>query len=101
MNVYTYQAALYCEDCIAEIKSTLSEPENIDDDYSFDSDDYPKGPFIDGGGESDCPSHCDNCNVFLENPLTPDGYDYVKESLENNGDSEVLQTWRDFYEVWA
>jgi hypothetical protein len=39
----------------------------------YDSDDLPKGPYADGGGEADTPQHCDDCRRFLENPLTGDG----------------------------
>jgi hypothetical protein len=38
-------------------------------EHTYDSDKFPKGPLADGGGESDCPQHCDTCGVFLENPL--------------------------------
>ena len=70
MNAYIYKAELFCETCIEQIKQTLQKPENFTDEYSFDSDDYPKGPYTDGGGESDSPQHCGNCGCFLENPLS-------------------------------
>lgn len=51
---------------------------DLSDESTFDSDDWPKGPYSDGGGgESDSPCHCDACGAFLWNPLTPDGAAYV------------------------
>jgi hypothetical protein len=74
MNAYMYQAALWCEPCGLAIMARLNEagkmPEAPADERTYDSDDYPKGPYPDGGGESDSPEHCDGCGVFLRNPLT-------------------------------
>src|SRR5271155_2436152 len=85
MDAYVYQAAVWCPDCTRTIKKELKkageEPEDPDDESSYDSDDYPKGPYSDGGGESDSPQHCDGCKVFLENPLTGDGEEYVREAV--------------------
>ena len=66
--------------------------------YSEDSDTFPQGPFCDGGGEADCPQHCDECGVFLENPLTPDGVRYVAETIENTDpQNDVVRLWAEFY----
>jgi len=98
MDAYIYQADLYCASCTETIKKTLQSPTNIDDENTFDSDDYPKGPYSDGGGESDCPQHCGQCNVFLENPLTDEGYEYVKQTLlKPIEDDSILATWFDYY----
>ena len=81
MNVYMYQAALVCEPCGKQAMDELTAqglaPEDTGDEYSYDSDNFPKGPYPDGGGESDAPEHCDGCGLWLENPLTRDGEDYV------------------------
>lgn len=90
MNAFIYCADLFCPDCVAAIKRDLDsqglKPEDTRDECSFDSDDYPKGPFSNGGGESDSPAHCGACGVPLENDLTSDGVEYVlgaiRESLE-------------------
>lgn len=116
MNVYVYQASLWCETCTAD--DVLSVPPDrirsaIDKerarhgipDGASDTDNVPDGPHRDGGGDADTPQHCDCCQVFLENPLTSDGYNYVwdaiKEHNEHNetgrGDREILETWREFY----
>ncbi len=102
MNAYVYQAALWCEECIRSIKLDLLQahmmPNNPGDEKSYDSDDYPKGPYPEGGGEADVPNHCDGCGVFLDNPLTTDGVEYVVGELMDylaykTGDLETLDTW--------
>lgn len=103
MLAYVYQAALLCPDCAIQVKLSLREagkvPDNPMDESTFDSGDYPKGPYTDGGGEADSPCHCDHCHVFLENPLTSDGQEYVKEALASGeGDPEVLAAWRERYD---
>ena len=88
MGAYLYKAALWCGPCI--IKTLVAErkaaPGAIDmlpagaleqivsangftSERDYDSDDLPKGPYADGGGEADTPQHCDGCGHFLENPL--------------------------------
>ena len=68
-QVYVYQAALLCEGCGEAERESLDAggdgPEDPDDESTYDSDDYPKGPTEEG--ESDTPSHCDHCHVFLSN----------------------------------
>jgi hypothetical protein len=104
-NVYVYRAALYCEECGDAIKVRLTDqaPEDASDESSYDSDDYPKGPFDDGGGEADTPHHCDACGVFLENPLTGDGVEYVRETIEREtiaGEvGKVALEWSAFYGI--
>jgi len=107
MYTYMYQADLLCEDCGIAVKNDLNsqgkEPENIENEYSFDSDDYPKGPYPDGGGESDVPCHCGSCGAFLENPLTRDGLEYVGEEIKtslipgNRKTQTVIEEWIGFY----
>lgn len=106
MRAFVYQAALYCEECGAAIRAKLAAenkaPVNPDDESSYNSDDYPKGPYEDGGGEADRPQHCDACGVFLENPLTDDGVEYVRERIAENPDwanmdGLVLNQWLRHY----
>jgi hypothetical protein len=101
MNVYVYNAALYCATCGEYHVNRLRFSKVAD---TGDSDDYPQGPYGDGGGEADCPQHCDNCGCFLENPLTSDGRIYVREALEEHanhgrGDPLVLGEWEEFYQL--
>jgi len=104
MNVYIYQADIYCESCGGAIRaklacSALADPDN---ESSYDSDEFPKGPYSDGGGEADCPQHCAACGLFLENPLTRDGYAYVQEVVNDgarDGRGLVWMEWAAFYDV--
>jgi hypothetical protein len=93
MDAYIFQADIYCEPCARELMGFYSARRGQED-----SDDYPQGPYSDGGGEADCPNHCGSCGTFLENPLTGEGYDYVQECRNGpTGDSETVKEWLDFY----
>jgi len=94
MKVYIYNADIYCEKCGREIRGALGQ--SCD---TGDSGDYPQGPYYDGGGESDCPQNCGGCGLFLENPLTEEGYDYVREVLQTGLSSTRLDEWLEFYEL--
>jgi hypothetical protein len=115
MNAYIYDADVYCEECAEKIRRRIRweghAPACEHDQTSYDSGEFPKGPFTDGGGESDCPQHCGNhehclnaitlsdgtkVGAFLENPLTTDGVRYVAEAIEESP-SEVTELWADFY----
>ena len=90
MNAYVYRAALYCPDCA---------PRRTPD--CDDSEHCPQGPYPDGAGEADSPQHCDSCNVFLENPLTSDGVEYVREQIRiptaTTSGAALMVAWRAFY----
>lgn len=94
MKVFIFQADIYCEHCGEGIRREKHEyaPVDVNDESSYDSDHYPKGPYGDGGGEADSPQHCGACGVFLENPLTPDGGDYVR-GLAKEFETEEDMTW--------
>lgn len=82
MNVYIKDGAMYCEDCA---------PKGAD------------GPHADGGGEGDCPNHCDDCGVFLENPLTIYGQGYTTDMIKDarakgRTESVALTEWLPFYD---
>lgn len=110
MDAYIYQAALYCDACGEWIRKELARSGRAPDpnnEYTYDSDDYPKGPFDNGGGEADCPQHCDACGTFLENPLTQEGYEHVRDAIEEDLEllvkdkhaepSVALLEWAPFY----
>ena len=82
MDAFIYRAALFCPDCARDVMRRL--PAKADD-----SDAWPQGPYPHGGGEADAPQHCDKCGVFLENPLTPEGGEYV-EALAAEHDTPGL-----------
>jgi hypothetical protein len=115
MDAYIYCADIYCEDCGEKIREDIDReglaPTDPDDEHTYDSEEYPKGPYAEGGGESDCPQHCGSgadcvnaielyngtkIGAFLENPLTSDGLTYARESYETEK-TEVTELWRDFY----
>lgn len=109
MNAYVFRAALLCSDCaewtIDALRARYADGER-DCRHGLapwecgDTDCWPDGPYADGGGEADSPQHCDQCNVFLRNPLTSDGYADVERMLDDNhGDPEIEAEWSAFYGV--
>jgi hypothetical protein len=100
---YVYRADLYCSDCGQQIRARLIAegfaPANPDDEYSYDSGEFPKGPY--SVSEADSPQYCASCGEFLENPLTTDGYDYVREAIAGRELplSDVLTQWSEFYNL--
>lgn len=108
MDVFVFQAALYCADCGEAIARNLRQ-RGVED--SDDSNDFPQGPYAVGGGEADSPQHCDNgpqclaadtiggrrVGAFLENPLTSDGEAYVRQSLAETPGSPLVQFWAEHY----
>lgn len=106
MNVFMYRAALYCEPCGEAIAAVTPKPPGFDSskESTWDSDDYPKGPYGEGGGEADTAQHCDACGLFLENPLTAEGRRHVLEALrehfaDGRGSADVLRTWVRHYGI--
>jgi len=122
-NVYIFQAALYCEDCgeaiREELKASGKAPEDPDDETSFDSDEFPAGPYPDGGGEADSPQHCDSMDkclnaitlpcgskigAWLENSLTEEGVKEVVNSIredlvrDDEHGRQVGRLWRKWYD---
>lgn len=102
MDAYVYQADFYCDVCTEEIKDELCKARH--QRHDDDSEDYPQGPYPDGGGESDVPQCCGNCGEFLENPLTEEGYTYLYDMIishlsSGRGDRKILLSWVDFYGV--
>ena len=116
MRVFIYQADLLCGDCGEAIREALNNegkaPKDPQDEYTYDSDEYPKGSYPDGGGEHDTPQHCgsgDHClnalelndghkvGCWLENDLTSDGETYVREAMVEGG--EVAALWSEWYSL--
>lgn len=105
MDAYVYQAALLCAGCaqarIIRVEEMAVKPRG----YPSDSNAYPQGPYPQGGGEADSPQHCDDCNLFLENPLTGDGMEYITNNIlghyrdREDGKAEVLESWAKHYNV--
>lgn len=83
VDTYIYKGALWCLDCIDEIKRNLDAdghaPKTPDDQFSYQSTDYPKGPYNEI--QSHMPQHCSSCGEFLENPLTESGVLFVQKMI--------------------
>lgn len=96
---YIYCADVYCKECVTGLRKDADYAHAMGDipDYLMgDSNHYPQGPY--DNEESDTPTHCGNCGMFLEQPLTQDGYQYVIEQLSATGQyNEVEQQWYDYY----
>lgn len=92
MKAYAFRAALYCERCALPWIDACDQATGD----TGDSNDFPQGPYSDGGGEADCPEHCDHCGAFLENPLTTDGEAYVRRAVLANG-RIAREVWAPFY----
>lgn len=117
MDVYVYQRRLYCKACgeriCADLRSAGSAPHNVERDDCYDDEVFPKGPYLDGGGPADVPHHCAadelcpdrmtlasgrHVGVFLENPLTQAGEEYVFDCLVTPaGALEILKLWKKHY----
>lgn len=114
MEVYVYQAALYCADDGRLIREALAAEGKTD---TGDSDDWPQGPYDDGGGAANSPYHCgaaEACvnamtlagvkiGVWLGNPLTSDGHAYLCEMLNASKPTryqkELHRFWRLVYDL--
>lgn len=105
MLAYIYRADVYCAECGQYLRRMVANenpcnvPQNTNNESSYDSDRYPKGPIPDGGGEADTPQLCGRCGVFLENPLTADGIRYVQAKLGENPPSPTVEEWAEFYGI--
>jgi len=102
--MYAYNADTWCDDCAEEIKDRIlrehrlvtpvtfvPSDEDLDDLDTGDTDEYPQ-PYG-YSTESDCPQHCAGCGIFLENELTTEGADYVREAVREDlaaGDTDSI-----------
>jgi hypothetical protein len=101
---YIYQADVYCEPCGDALRRRLDKqgktPTDPSDESSYDSDQYPKGPYY--NQEADGPEHCARCGTFLENPLTTEGYRHLNQMIleheaDGKGKSDIIEEWKAFY----
>jgi len=124
MDAYVYRAALWCGPCLikalaaerkaapgaidifpAEVLQQIVSANGFTSESHYDSDDLPKGPYAEGGGEADAPQHCEGCGQFLGNPLTVDGLicvenvirDYLTTKNVNGAATGAVIEWADFY----
>jgi len=110
--MYVYNADTYCDSCGEAIRKSLAYLNiDADDEYSYDSDHYPK--FVFGDYPADSPDHCasqkdcleaidlreygleDNPEILvgaesfkigalLSDDLTAEGWDYLEDMLNEN-----------------
>jgi hypothetical protein len=66
--MYIYNADTYCDSCGEKISANLiasgQAPANPRDEYSYDSDEFPKGDYP--SESTDGPSHCGSAGECLE-----------------------------------
>lgn len=108
---YIYKADVLCADCGDNIKTALDKqgltPEGAKldppDETLWDSDEYPKGPYIDG--EADSPQYCADCGEFLENDLTTEGeayvFQWILETLADPADVAAVDRAETLMEYYA
>lgn len=104
--MYIYQADVYCNECGELIRREIDDagnaPKHPEDEGTYDSDNYPKGPYDEEGEATDSPQHCGACGVFLETPLTKDGINYVVELIQESDDPDdaAVSVWGPHYGRW-
>lgn len=76
MDAYIYRSDILCKYCGEGVREKINAigkgPPFPNDESTYDSDEYPKGPYADGGGEADAPQYCAKCKEPLDNPVIPD-----------------------------
>jgi len=99
-----YQAALLCNACTSAVCEELAAqgkaPEDLDDEGSWDSDDYPKRSDL-TSEESDSPQHCGSHEGCLSAVVLPSGGKigaWLGGSLTGEGESWLAQEVRDAVE---
>ena len=118
MDIYIYAADTWCEDCANAIKEQLDKegktPEDPNNEHTFDSDEYPKGPFDSSNETTDSPDHCaagaeclnaivdgdQKYGCWLEQPLTNEGVEYtlgmIRDTIVRSIDApEFMKYWVD------
>jgi hypothetical protein len=102
-----YKADVYCIDCTKRISAGIQAAGfavvrnggttgKLSDVELLDSDNFPQTCM---NGEADSPQHCASCNEFLENPLTTDGYNWLRNECATKPDSITVQMWAEYYEL--
>lgn len=115
---FIYCADIWCEDCGNEIRRRLTRdgkaPADLTDEWSYDSDDFPK--YVDEDEEADIPQHCaadvacingiridEDVVGLLFGELTSDGMTYVEDAIDsinrddNTWDKSLVGFWYRHY----
>jgi len=113
---YIYQADVWCDACGEKIRKELTAqgdaPEDVEDESTYDSDNFPKR-YDAENEESDGPENCADgkCadvgkgrdareyGTFLENQLTVQGYENLQNMLNKHGKTlpDHAREWAKFY----
>jgi hypothetical protein len=105
-SFYIYQGALWCQDDGEAIRKDLMKageaPKDPDDESSYESDYFPKGPFQDQD-EADWPSHCaagEGCLNAIKLPYDGKLYSWkigqwLGNKLTDDGARRVAEMIRD------
>jgi len=95
MDAYVFNAELLCTSCAKQTEIEIEQSGGPKNAAYADPDEWPQGPYPQGGGTADSPQHCGGCGKFLENPLTSEGNMFVGHLLR---DDECPAEWADFYD---
>jgi len=102
MNVYVYEGELYCEDCGMAIREEIVSddmgPADPDNDWSYPSNIFPKGPYLLTALETDCLVRCASGANCLNGIVLPDGK-RVGVRLENRGHGNATSLKRAVYDA--
>jgi hypothetical protein len=108
---YSYDADTHCVDCTrkyAEQNASLDEmfkefyPSSVDIDRLIetmsDSEGNPLHPIFEIDEAGDCPTHCGDCGVFIDDSWNGDTMNYAACAIEayvvnHEGNAEVLDVW--------
>ena len=114
-----YNADVWCDSCADKIRQSVRDeralaglpPIDEQDEYSYDSDEFPK--YMNDDEESDSPQHCasnEECleaivlpsgrkiGALLSAELTSDGVKYVEEYINEGG--EVSELWAEHFKSY-
>jgi hypothetical protein len=113
---YIYQADVWCDACgraiCKRLKAAGKAPADPSNEWSYDSDDYPKRAGDDE--ESDTPEHCaagEHCLNALTLPsgskvgllfgeLTRDGVNYIRDALAEDEALSLPESSREVTALW-
>ena len=103
LGIMIYTGNVYCEACGIAIRQKLTAegkaPADVANEFSYESTDFPKGPYEELFSRRPC--HCVECKQFLQNPLTEDGWEFVRAMVaENNAKGRIstaIIQWENFY----
>lgn len=101
---YTYDAACHCVDCAVKRWTSRMAPGDVAlEDPEF-CEPREIGVIFAGSEAGDSPTHCDDCNAFIDDSWTGATCDYAVDALrdyiitpgtDEGGRADVLDVWAD------